>query len=182
MQQLTQPVQVLHDERLIQTILMPQRRNLVGTDRGARRSQRRHVRRQEVTRGCLDDHKNDERVNQQKERQQQQPLSDVASHLVAKKYCSVRVFPGVRSGQSLPVVGGTLCSFVLTTTTPCTIGVSPTVPISNTLSAQMRNSSCAACICPSRPTVRAVSTSCMIRLIGSIGSTPSLPPDVSQRV
>ena len=48
----------------------------------------------------------------------------------AKKYCSGRVLPGVRSGQSLPAVSGTLRSFWFATITPWTIGVRPTVPIS----------------------------------------------------
>ena len=52
-----------------------------------------------------------------------------------------RVLPGVRSGQSLPAVSGTLRSFWLTTITPWTIGVRPTVPISQTFSVQILNSS-----------------------------------------
>src|SRR4029079_10254599 len=44
------------------------------------------------------------------------------AHL-AKKNCSERALPGVRSGQSLPIVVGTLWNLLLITTTPCTIGV-----------------------------------------------------------
>ena len=83
----------------------------------------------------------------------------------------------MRSGQSLPMVVGTLCSLLFTTTTPCTIGVKPMVPISNTSSAQMRNSSCAAFTCPSGPTLACGIDQAMIRFTGSIGSTPSLPSD-----
>lgn len=59
----------------------------------------------------------------------------------AKKNCSGRALPGLRSGQSLPSVVGTLRNRVLATTTPCTIGVRPIVPISQRLSTQMRNNS-----------------------------------------
>src|SRR6516225_3822269 len=43
----------------------------------------------------------------------------------------------------------------------------------------MRNSSCASFTCSSGPKVRAVSTICMIRLIGGGGSIPSRPFDVT---
>src|SRR3954447_22035464 len=45
----------------------------------------------------------------------------------------------------------------------------------------MRNSSRAASTCPSGPTRLAVSTSSMIRLIGGVGSTPSLPFEFDPR-
>ena len=37
------------------------------------------------------------------------------------------MLPGVRSGQSLPAVSGTFIRSLLTTTTPWTIGVRPTL-------------------------------------------------------
>src|SRR6185503_9271004 len=51
----------------------------------------------------------------------------------AKKNCSARALPGLRSGQSLPRVVGTFLNLVFATTTPCTIGVRPTVPTSQRL-------------------------------------------------
>ena len=48
----------------------------------------------------------------------------------AKKNCSARALPGLRSGQSFPRVVGTFRKRVLATTTPWTMGVRPIVPIS----------------------------------------------------
>jgi hypothetical protein len=49
---------------------------------------------------------------------------------LAKKNCSGRALPGLRSGQSFPSVVGTLRNRVFTTTTPWIMGVRPIVPIS----------------------------------------------------
>src|SRR4051812_33959570 len=103
---------------------MAQCLQMLAADRSPRCRQRRQVLRQEISWRCLDDHKDDERIDQQQKRQQQQSLRDIAGHR-AKKNCSVRALPGVRNGQSLPSISGTLWSLLLITTTPWTIGVNP---------------------------------------------------------
>ena len=100
--QMLQPHQVLDEERLIEPILRPQRRDLLGRQRRARRRQGRDIRRQEVTRRRLDDGEDDERIDQHQQRQERQPLQDVPGHSITSSPITRGRCPVLRGGGGRP--------------------------------------------------------------------------------